>query len=101
MSAPSTGPTWQRPEVVGAFLSERETLMPMLGVQEDLISHLLARHAHPVARFLDIGAGDGAAAELVLAQHPTAEAVLVDFSEPMLAQAGRRLDALQARWQAA
>jgi len=99
MSDTSPGATWQRPELVSAFLSERKTLMPMLEVQEDVVRRLLARHSHPIARFLDVGAGDGAMSELVLSLKPEAEAVLVDFSEPMLERAQARLAGGPARWQ--
>ena len=99
MSDPSPGATWQQPELVSAFLSERKVVMPLLEVQEDLLRRLLRRHPHPVARFLDLGAGDGAMSELMLSLNPLAEAVLVDFSEPMLARAEHRLAGGSARWQ--
>jgi tRNA (cmo5U34)-methyltransferase len=98
MSDASPGAAWQRPELVSTFLSERKVMMPLLEVQEDLVRRLLRRHPHPVARFLDLGAGDGAMSELVLSLHPQAEAVLVDFSEPMLAGAEHRLADGPARW---
>jgi tRNA (cmo5U34)-methyltransferase len=100
MNDASPGATWQGHEIVGAFLSERETLMPLLDMQEDLVRRLLLRHRHPVTRFLDVGSGDGAMSELVLSLKPDAEAVLVDFSEPMLEGAERRLAGGPARWQA-
>ena len=98
MSSAPPGATWQRPELVSAFLSERKTLMPLLDVQEALLRRLIERHPHPIARFLDLGAGDGAMSELVLSLRPEAEAVLVDFSTPMLEQAERRLAGGQAAW---
>jgi tRNA (cmo5U34)-methyltransferase len=82
---------WQRPELVGEFLGQRARLLPQLDVQEELIEDALRRHAHPVSRFLDIGAGDGAMARLVQRVHPHAEAVLVDNSKPMLERAERGL----------
>jgi len=99
MSSASPGAHWQRPELVSAFLSERKTLMPLLDVQEDVVRRLLSRHAHSAGRFLDLGCGDGAMSELVLSLQPHAEAVLVDFSEPMLEGAERRLADSTARWQ--
>jgi len=99
MSSASPGAHWQQPELVSAFLSERQTLMPLLDIQEDVVRRLLARHAHSAGRFLDLGCGDGAMSELVLSLQPDAEAVLVDFSEPMLEVAERRLAASPARWQ--
>src|SRR5690606_8230246 len=47
----------------------------------------------PVQRFLDLGAGDGALSAVLLANYPTAQAVLVDFSPPMLEAASARLAA--------
>lgn len=99
MSA-SMGGAWQQPELVSEFLDQRATLLPLLDVQEDLIRRLFTRHSHPVTRFLDIGAGDGAMSQLLLAIAPAAEAVLVDYSQPMLARAEERLGHERSRWQA-
>jgi tRNA (cmo5U34)-methyltransferase len=85
------GATWRRPELASAFLSERATLIPLLDVQEDLVRRLLERHPRPIETFLDLGAGDGAMSELVLSVAPSAQALLVDFSPPMLREAERRL----------
>jgi tRNA (cmo5U34)-methyltransferase len=99
MSGTSPGAHWQQPELVRTFLSERQTVMPLLEVQEDVVTRLLKRHGRRVRRFLDLGSGDGAMSELVLSLHPEAEAVLVDFSEPMLEAVGRRLGREPRRWQ--
>ena len=86
MNGPQTArtPSWQRPDLVSTFLRERRTVLPLLEVQEDVVRRLLERNPHPFTRFLDVGGGDGALSELVLSLEPAAEAVLVDFSEPML-----------------
>jgi SAM-dependent methyltransferase len=73
--------------------------MPLIDVQEDLIRRIFERHGRPIRRFLDVGSGDGAMSELLLGLEPEAEAVLVDFSEPMLARAERRLGGSSRRWQ--
>ena len=99
MSGHSPGHVWQGAELATSFLDERATLLPMREVQEDLIRELLARHPHTPGRFLDIGSGDGAASELVLAACPGSHAMLVDFSEPMLSRAGVRLGAYDGRWE--
>lgn len=91
---------WQRPELVSEFLDQRATVLPLLDVQEDLIARLFTRHAHPIARFLDLGAGDGAATRLLLDVAPRAQAVLVDYSLAMLARARERLSGSAAEWQA-
>jgi tRNA (cmo5U34)-methyltransferase len=100
MSAPPSGQAWQQPELVETFLEQRQTLLPLLEVQEDLIRRLLARHERPVRRFLDVGSGDGAMSELLLGVEPEAEAVLLDYSEPMLERAELRLGPAARRWRA-
>ena len=97
MTHPSPGATWQRPKAAEWFLDERQARLPLIDVQEDVIRRLFERHGHTVERFLDLGAGDGALSELMLAVFPRAEAVLVDFSEPMLAGVEERL-AGRGRW---
>jgi tRNA (cmo5U34)-methyltransferase len=85
------GTAWQRPELVSEFLERRHTVLPLLDVQESLVACAFERHERPVERFLDIGSGDGAMSELLLSVEPQAEAVLVDYSEPMLQAAERRI----------
>ena len=87
----TAGAHWQRSELAEEFLEDRQQLLPLLDVQEDLLRRIFERRGRPLARFIDIGAGDGAMTELVRSIAPDAEAVLVDFSEPMLARAGERL----------
>jgi tRNA (cmo5U34)-methyltransferase len=98
MSASSPGAQWQQPELASAFLDVREALVPLLDVQEELLRRLFERHPHGVTRFLDVGCGDGAMSQLVLSLFADAEAVLVDFSEPMLERAARRLEDSSTRW---
>jgi tRNA (cmo5U34)-methyltransferase len=99
VSAP-VGGAWQQPGLVSEFLDQRATLLPLLDVQEDTVRRLFARHHHPLARFLDIGAGDGAMSQLLLSVAPEADAVLLDYSEPMLARAQERLGRASSSWQA-
>jgi ubiquinone/menaquinone biosynthesis C-methylase UbiE len=100
MSAtPSPGSAWRDAEFAAPFLEERRHLIPALEVQEALIAALLARIERPVERFLDLGAGAGAFSELVMTACPEATGVLVDFSEPMVAEAERRLADSEGRWQ--
>ncbi|HTA32072.1 MAG TPA: methyltransferase [Solirubrobacteraceae bacterium] len=93
MSGAAPGAAWQQPELVDTFLSERKQLLPMLDVQEALIERLFKRSDRPLRRFIDIGAGDGAMTRLLRGIERSAEAVLVDYSEPMLARAEQRLGA--------
>jgi tRNA (cmo5U34)-methyltransferase len=97
LSQTSPGATWQRAKAVEWFLDDRQARLPLIGVQEELIGRLFERHGHRVERFLDLGSGDGALSQLMLSISPDAEAVLVDFSEPMLAAVADRL-AGRGRW---
>jgi tRNA (cmo5U34)-methyltransferase len=97
---PSPGAHWQREGLAASFADRRRILIPLLDVQEDVLRRLLARHERPIARLLDIGCGAGAMSELVLDSVPGSEAVLVDFSEPMLERAAAALAGHAGRWQA-
>jgi tRNA (cmo5U34)-methyltransferase len=94
------GAHWQGSELVELFLDHRQALLPLIDVQEEVVRRLFDGHPKALVRFLDIGAGDGALSELLLRGAPEREAVLVDFSEPMLARARVRL-AGGGRWRAA
>jgi ubiquinone/menaquinone biosynthesis C-methylase UbiE len=100
VSGAPPGASWQRPELVGEFLDARQLLLPLIDVQEDVIRRLFERNPREIRRFLDIGSGDGASSALLRSVAPDAEAVLVDFSEPMLARAERRLGTPEGRWRA-
>jgi ubiquinone/menaquinone biosynthesis C-methylase UbiE len=78
---------WQEGKVAEAFLEGVRGGLPLAALQIDLIVRL-ARQALPtVERVLDLGCGDGVLGRAVLASHPQAECVFLDFSEPMLAAA--------------
>ena len=91
MTTPTPGATWQQADLAASFLERRGDFVPMLDVQEDIVVRLLERRGRTISRFLDLGCGDGALTQLVIDAHPSAEVVIVDFSEPMLERAGERL----------
>jgi tRNA (cmo5U34)-methyltransferase len=93
------GEVWQQEEVVTGFIDERRKLIPLFDVQEDLVRRLITRGARQVRRFVDLGAGDGGFAELLLDLYPESSGVLVDFSKPMLAAAEQRLASKVGRWE--
>ena len=99
MSTP--GGVWQQEEVVTGFIDERRKLIPLFDVQEDLTRRLITRGGRDVRRFVDVGAGDGGFAELLLDLYPESSGVLVDFSDPMLAAARERLAGKPGRWEIA
>jgi tRNA (cmo5U34)-methyltransferase len=97
----STGPdpaAWQRSGIAEDFVDTRQTVLPLIDVQEDLVRLIFERAGSTVTTFLDLGSGDGAMSELMRSVAPAAHAVLVDFSEPMLARVERRLG--DSGWQA-
>ena len=97
MSATAPAPRWQRARARRAsFLERRETRDPdARACRRTCVGALLrTRTRSRSRRFLDLGCGDGAMSELrARCVSPGAEAVLVDFSEPMLERAGARLGA--------
>jgi tRNA (cmo5U34)-methyltransferase len=97
MSTP--GAAWRRPEIAETFVKARRHLIPLIDGQDELVRRLITRGERRVDRFLDLGAGGGAFAELVMEAHPGSTGVLVDFSEPMVGAAQRRLAPYAARWE--
>jgi SAM-dependent methyltransferase len=93
------GGAWLRADIAEAYVSDRRALIPLIDGQDELIRRLITRGERRVDRFLDLGAGAGAFAELVMQTNPGATGVLVDFSEPMVAAASRRLAPYAGRWQ--
>jgi tRNA (cmo5U34)-methyltransferase len=93
------GAAWQQQHVVTGFIGDRRKLIPLFDVQEELTKRLISRGDRQIRRFVDLGAGDGGFAELVLDLYPEATCVLIDFSEPMLAAAKDRLAAKAGRWE--
>jgi tRNA (cmo5U34)-methyltransferase len=99
MSPRAPGTVWQKADVVAGFIEDRRKLIPLFDVQEGLARRLIARGGREIMRFLDLGAGDGGFAELVMDEHPESTCVLVDFSEPMIAAADERLAGRRDRWE--
>jgi SAM-dependent methyltransferase len=62
-----------------------------------ILDHLPADRSATI-RIVDMGAGDGKVASVVLENYPNAYAVLVDFSGPMIAKGTRELRSYGGRW---
>ena len=86
----ATAEVWKLGPVVERFLSYRAAI-PLAYEQIGMMLSLLASRDEPVARFLDLGCGDGILGAAVLGQYPASRGVLMDFSEPMLDQARKNL----------
>ena len=85
--------------MVTGFIDDRRKLIPLFDVQEELVKRLITRGRREIRRFVDLGAGDGGFAELLLDLYPESTGVLVDFSAPMLAAARERLADEKGRWE--
>ncbi len=95
----SPGAAWKDADAARAFIDERRMLIPLVEAQEELIGRLITRNGRAIGRFLDLGAGAGAFARIVMDAHPRSSGVLVDFSEPMIEKANERLAAQRDRWE--
>ncbi|HWO46778.1 MAG TPA: class I SAM-dependent methyltransferase [Solirubrobacterales bacterium] len=78
---------WSNPERVSEYLARE---IPHRDLAEQMLLQALPDR---IGRVLDLGTGDGRLISLVRGAHPQAEAVGLDSSEPMLAQARERFGA--------
>jgi tRNA (cmo5U34)-methyltransferase len=83
---------WKLAPVVEQFLSIRAGI-PLAQEQIGMMLAILAARGQPVTRFLDLGCGDGILGAAILGHYPHSAGILADFSEPMLAQARKNLEA--------
>lgn len=81
---------WKTPALTAVYLEGVRGAIPLAQQQLDIMQRLIAACDVPVRRFLDLGCGDGVLALAVLDRFPEAQAVLVDFSVPMLDAARQR-----------
>ncbi len=85
-----TDEVWKLPAIVDRFLSYRAAI-PLAQEQIGVMMSILKSRGQPVEKFLDLGCGDGILGGAILGEYPSSRGVLVDFSEPMLAQAREQL----------
>ena len=88
---PRQDTVWQHPELVHTFINEVRGGVPYAADQIAVMLRVIAAGGAPVRRIADLGCGSGVTARAIVAQHPQATAVLVDFSEPMMAAARQEL----------
>jgi SAM-dependent methyltransferase len=84
---------WQQPELVETFINDVRGGVPYAADQIAAMLRVIQARRSPVRRVADLGCGAGVLARAILAAYPDAHAVLVDFSEPMLAAARTALAA--------
>lgn len=81
---------WRAGSLVETFLTGVRGGLPLAAEQIEMMLRIVSARSTPVRHFIDLGCGDGILAAAVLARYASAEAVLVDFSEPMLDAARAR-----------
>lgn len=82
---------WQSDELVKKWLGGVRSATPLQRERLDVMLRLLAANGRPIARFLDLGCGDGMLGATILSHWPNARGVFLDFSEGMLAAAREKL----------
>jgi hypothetical protein len=80
----SGGYHWRSDEHVAGWDAIRSRLDPLREAGFRAMLDQLSIDRHAPLRVVDLGAGDGKVASLVLDWYPSARAVLVDFSAPMM-----------------
>ena len=89
---------WKSEEVVKSFAAQAEQRERERADQLTLVARLLPFGRHDAFTFLDLGAGTGAAARAVLAEYPSATAILADFSPQMMAEGENQLAPYRGRY---
>ncbi len=84
---------WQMSSVSEEFLEGMRGAIPLAAEQLAVMLRIVQAAQPQMSAFLDLGCGDGVLAQALLAHYPQAKAVLLDFSEPMIAAARRKLTA--------
>jgi|SRR5579859_7424066 len=89
---------WKSEEVVKSFAAQAEQRERERADQLTLVARLLPFGRDDAFTFLDLGAGTGAAARAVLAEYPSATAILADFSTQMMAEGEHHLAPYTGRY---
>jgi SAM-dependent methyltransferase len=84
--------SWKNKLIAESFVKGRRAAIPKAVDQLDVMLALLRHNEKPVTSFIDLGAGDGILSQLILEQFDKAKGYILDFSEPMLEAAQKRLE---------
>jgi SAM-dependent methyltransferase len=82
---------WQSAALTEQFLTGVRGAIPLAQAQIDVMLRLTKAAQPELRRFLDLGCGDGILGHALLRLAPDAHGVFLDFSEPMLDAARKRL----------
>src|SRR3989304_1905598 len=88
---------WKSEALAQTFLQGVRGGIPLATEQIEVMLRLIAARDEAIDRFADLGCGNGILASAILARYPQACGDLVDFSEPMLAEARLQLKAQAAQ----
>ena len=83
---------WQTNELTHTYLTGVRAAIPLAQEQIDMMLRLIRAACPDVSAVLDLGCGDGILGQAVIGQYPQAKVNFVDFSEPMLEAARKRMD---------
>lgn len=86
---------WQQADTTANYHRSRPGI-PFADTQFDIVERVLRAHEIEVGHVLDLGCGDGIATQAIIDRFAVVNAVLVDFSDPMLQAARDRFAALEA-----
>ncbi len=86
-----SGSQWQKKDLATAYLEGVRGAIPGTDLQLAVLGKIVSNWCpHPI-RLLDIGCGDGILGRYLLDIFPTADGLFVDFSDPMLEAARKKL----------
>jgi SAM-dependent methyltransferase len=89
---------WQSSKRVAEWHARKQALASDCREGFELMLRALPRDRSTALRVLDLGAGDGKVAETILDRYPHGEAVLVDFSDPMIEKGIQQLSRFDGRF---
>jgi len=92
------GEHWKRQDHVDAWAERKAALSEERAIGFQHLLDALPGDTEAHLRILDLGAGDGTVAGLLLERFPNAMAELVDFSEPMMEEGRRSLAMFEGRF---
>jgi SAM-dependent methyltransferase len=81
---------WKDEKLSKRYLEIVRAAIPLAKVQTEVLLTLIRKMRKKVASFLDLGCGDGHLGWEVLAEHPGAKGVFLDFSETMIKAARKK-----------
>jgi tRNA (cmo5U34)-methyltransferase len=93
------GSSWKDAEVARQFLDERRRAVPLGDEQIKIMLRVARRFVPQPVRVIDLGCGAGFLTRAVLSEFPTAHALLIDHSEPMLRRAHEAMSPFSGRYE--